>query len=251
MPHSYSFLVPVKGRESAKQDLINHLFEHYPECRIIFVYQEDGLAFRKGQLFNIGFNYIKTNILVMIDVDIRTGFIDYQREMNAYNRPMIPYNILNRAVVENGKYKVVKLGKTRMDIGGVTCFTQEQYRRCFGFSNLFFGYGYEDHLLHRRSNLKRVDNTILHIEHLIQEKHPELLAWNKKMLDSNSQRLNSLDGYLQTTCDKKIIEEDNILHIHCSNIGVCSDYKYMSLLEEGLEIERLCYENQGVNLLQG
>lgn len=233
-----TFLIPYRGRPKIKEDLIIHLKYYYPESPIVFIEQLDDKDFMKGQLFNIGFKFVKDDLLILLDLDIRLNYFDFPKAMAKIKKPIIPFNTLNRVVIiAPNEYKVVKIGLTRYDIGGVACLTREQFVKYNGYSNLFFGYGFEDHLLNNRVKLNRINNTILHVEHETQDKNSGLFANNKWLADSDHLRDSSEDGYTQTTCSiRSLTQRNNILDIKCNKISVAPEFKYMELLSKGLSL---------------
>ena len=240
MKPSLSFVIPVRGRIKVQQELISHLNKYYQDFEIIFVEQCDSFEFLKGQLFNIGFRYVNSQIVILLDVDVRIGKIDFINLMQKHKHPIIPFNVLDRGnLLENGSYEITKQGKPCKDIGGVACVTVKQFSDCNGYSNLLFGYGYEDHLLNNRLKLKRVNNTIFHIEHPVEKKNRELINWNGEMVKTDSMRDKNKDGLKQTVVrEMNVMIEKNVLHVFCEDIYVTDDFQYMDLYRQGLEIVR-------------
>jgi hypothetical protein len=107
------------------------------QYELIIVEQDNAKLFNRGMLLNIGFNYakkLKCDYVVFHDVDMLPIDVDY-----SYSS--IPLHIATDFVFENDE-------STReifeQYFGGVTLFPVEIFKQIDGYSNKYWGWGYED-----------------------------------------------------------------------------------------------------------
>ncbi len=133
-------IVPYRNRpehlELFKRRITRHLdrFKDIP-YELIIVNQDDGKMFNRGMLLNIGFKYAEKMIcdyVVFHDVDMIPLHVDY-----SYSD--IPLHLATgfKDVVDSDRYFDTYFG-------GVTMFNMESFRKVNGFSNRYWGWGYED-----------------------------------------------------------------------------------------------------------
>lgn len=130
-------IVPYRHRESQLPEFIDRITEHLNKQEIpheiIIVEQDDGKQFNRGMLLNIGFKQSKQmrcDYVVFHDVDMLPLDVDY-----SYSD--VP---LHLATNFEGEKKVV------FDeyFGGVTMFPSKLFEKIDGYSNKYWGWGYED-----------------------------------------------------------------------------------------------------------
>ncbi len=140
-------IVPYRNRDEQLKKF-KRLITRYLErtgipFEIIIVHQDDAKQFNRGMLLNIGFKYakkLKCDYVVFHDVDMIPIHVDY-----SYSE----YPIHLATGFKTG------LNETPREIfdeyfGGVTLFSIEEFEKIDGYSNKYWGWGYEDtDLLHR------------------------------------------------------------------------------------------------------
>jgi hypothetical protein len=137
-------IVPFRNREDQleefKRVIVKHLNKHKISYEIIIVHQDDAKLFNRGMLLNIGFKraeLLNCDYVVFHDVDMLPMIVDY-----SYSD--IPLHLANE----------FKKGEDREVFdeyfGGVTLFPSKYFDKIDGYSNKYWGWGYEDtDLLHR------------------------------------------------------------------------------------------------------
>ena len=123
-----AIVVPYRDREAHLQLFVPYVQEYF----------RDDLPFNRGQLANAAFRMIgdEADYLCIHDVDLMPLWADY-----AF--PMHPARLClhGRPAPE----------KTRIYFGGVTALSMADFERVNGFSNHYWGWGYEDHDLRLRT----------------------------------------------------------------------------------------------------
>jgi hypothetical protein len=202
----------------------------------------DSGEFAKGQLFNIAVRETSGETLVLLDVDIRPGGIDFVKHIREADMPFISFNRLDRGnIIAPMEYEVTKPGKICGDLGGVMCLTRQQFVAANGFSNLYFGYGFEDHCITIRTGFRRIPGRVLHIEHPVVARNPPLFEHNRLMAKTEVTRTWQKDGMKQTRCrmlGKPVApygspEERGIMFLSVWDVYVDDDFEYMDLYKEG------------------
>ena len=120
-----------------KRHIINYLDSKKIPFELIIVNQDDAKQFNRGMLLNIGFKYAKRlgcNYVVFHDIDLLPVDVDY-----SYSS--FPVHLAKDIVEEEtGNHK-----KTfEQYFGGVTIFPVDEFRRMNGYSNRYWGWGFED-----------------------------------------------------------------------------------------------------------
>jgi hypothetical protein len=113
------------------------------DYHIIVVNQDNSKLFNRGMLLNIGFKYALEygcDYVVFHDIDMVPIQVDYS--FNEY-----PLHLANN-FIRNEESKIQEIFDEYF--GGVTLFPIEDFKKIDGFSNKYWGWGYEDtDLLHR------------------------------------------------------------------------------------------------------
>jgi beta-1,4-galactosyltransferase 1 len=140
-----SIIVPFRDRDAHLNIFLLHmhrlLTKQQIDYGIYLIEPIKGITFNRGLLMNIGFieslkdsqNYWKC--FIFHDVDLIP-----EDERNIYSCPQMPRHMSIDVSTLNYRLLYEEL------FGGVTAFTREQYVKCNGFSNLFFGWGGEGDL---------------------------------------------------------------------------------------------------------
>jgi len=147
-------IVPYRAREihleAFKKKMTQYLNARKINYEIIIVHQDDAKLFNRGMLLNIGFKIAesyKCDYVVFHDVDMIPLIVDY-----SYSD--IPLHLATDFKTPEGDNKRELFEEY---FGGVTLFPMEDFRKIDGYSNKYWGWGYEDtDLLHRcrKNNIK-------------------------------------------------------------------------------------------------
>jgi hypothetical protein len=147
-------IVPYRNREEHLKVFLKKMSQYLSarkmDYEIIVVHQDDAKLFNRGALLNIGFKIaeeLKCEYVVFHDVDMIPLIVDY-----SYSD--IPLHLAT-------DFKPIEGNQERElfeeYFGGVTLFPMEEFRKIDGYSNKYWGWGYEDtDLLHRcrKNNIK-------------------------------------------------------------------------------------------------
>lgn len=104
---------------------------------LIVVNQDDARQFNRGMILNIGFKYarkLRCDYIVFHDVDLIPVDVDY-----SYSE--YPVHLATK-VIESSTGNIKK--SADQYFGGVTLFSMEEFRRIDGYSNKYWGWGFED-----------------------------------------------------------------------------------------------------------
>jgi hypothetical protein len=135
-------IVPYRDRPEHLKEFARRIvrymerFEDLP-YEIFIISQDNAKLFNRGMLLNIGFLYAeksKCDYVVFHDVDMIPHYADY-----TYSE--IPLHLSNHFLVQD-RFKDKELFDEYF--GGVTMFTKEDFRKIDGYSNKYWGWGYED-----------------------------------------------------------------------------------------------------------
>jgi hypothetical protein len=139
-------IIPYRDRYqhlvNFKNTIIKYLKSKSIDFELIVVEQDDGTTFNRGKLLNIGFleaEKLKCDYVVFHDVDMIPLDVDY-----SYSN--IPLHLATNFITTSKTKRVV------FDeyFGGVTLFPMQLFRRINGYSNEYWGWGFEDNdLLYR------------------------------------------------------------------------------------------------------
>lgn len=157
-------IVPYRDRYDQLLDFKKRITEYLKFKKINFelivVEQDDAKAFNRGKLLNIGFKYakkLKCNYVVFHDVDMLPEAVDY----SYCDHP-------------------IHLATERVDFdeyfGGVTLFPVEHFEKINGYSNDYWGWGFEDDDLLYRCKVNNVPLDKKEIK--IASSHTAALAFN-------------------------------------------------------------------------
>lgn len=132
MSKKLGIIVPYRNRHNHLKKFLDFL-PKYLDNRgynyyIIIVQQDNASAFNRGMLCNIGFQEakkLKCDYVVFHDVDMLPIDIDY-----SYSR--FPVHLATDKLPFDTYF------------GGITLFPVEEFERINGFSNLYWGWGFED-----------------------------------------------------------------------------------------------------------
>ena len=135
-------IVPFRNRYEHllqfKRELTKYLnSKGYEDYVIIIVEQDDAKLFNRGMLLNIGFNEAKKqrcDYVVFHDVDMIPLDVDY-----SYSD--VPIHLSTDFVLQTGEKDRIIFDEY---FGGVTLFPIDLFQKIDGYSNKYWGWGYED-----------------------------------------------------------------------------------------------------------
>lgn len=139
-------IIPYRNRydqlSTFKSAICEYLDDTDIDYKIIIVEQDDEKLFNRGKLLNIGFakaKKLRCNYVIFHDIDMLPDEVDY-----SYSP--IPLHLATNEVSEQGELTPV----FEEYFGGVTLFPVEMFESINGYSNDYWGWGFEDDdLLHR------------------------------------------------------------------------------------------------------
>jgi len=138
MDKKLGVIVPYRDRfehlQTFKKKIIPYLNEKGIDFELIVVEQDDGKAFNRGKLLNVGFLYAKKNkcdYVAFHDVDMIPVDVDY-----SYSD--VPVQMATDFI---GETKRIVFDEY---FGGVTIFPVTMFEHINGYSNDYWGWGYED-----------------------------------------------------------------------------------------------------------
>jgi hypothetical protein len=161
--HRLGVIVPFRNRHDHLHQFINciseYLIKNNFEYEIIVVHQDNGKLFNRGMLLNIGFKEAKNrkcDYVVFHDVDMLPIDVDYSYS----NKPL---HLATNFEIEPGEKE-----RTIFDtyFGGVTMFPTKLFEKINGFSNKYWGWGYEDDDLLLRCKHNSLDLNLLKIKNI-------------------------------------------------------------------------------------
>lgn len=158
--HKLGVIVPYRNRHrqlaNFKRAIIKHLNKSGIEFELIIVEQDDATAFNRGKLLNIGFveaEELGCDYVVFHDVDMIPEKVDYSFRT-------VPTHLATNFIS----------GETEIGLhfeqyfGGVTLFPSEIFREVNGYSNEYWGWGFEDDDLFSRLLEHEIPTDIFPIE---------------------------------------------------------------------------------------
>jgi hypothetical protein len=169
MDNRLGIIVPYRNRHEQliifNQKVKKYLDKTGIDYRIIIVQQDDAKLFNRGMLLNIGFRYakkMKCNYVVFHDIDMLPIDVDY-----SYSD--VPLHLAEPVF---DKY-----------FGGVTLFPTKIFEKINGYSNKYWGWGYEDDDLLLRCIKKNIQTDNIRI--------------TNKGNSSQAFKFNGIDSYIK------------------------------------------------------
>lgn len=184
--HKLGIIVPYRNRyehlQEFKKKITEYLESKNIDFEIIIVEQDDSKLFNRGMLLNIGFKYAKDmgcDYVVFHDVDMLPIDVDYS------------YSDIPLHLSTNFEYDEDEKERTIFDeyFGGVTLFPVKLFEDIDGYSNKYWGWGYEDNDLLLRCNEKIIPLDKIKLKNLGRR--------------GKSLKLNGIDAYVKA---KNIID---------------------------------------------
>ena len=143
--HKVGIIVPFRDRWEQLEIFYKHIIPYLKgteiQYRIITIEQDDAKAFNRGMLCNIGFkeaeklncDYVIFHDVDILPIDVDYSYSDIPIHIASDQLPFITY------------------------FGGVTLFPAESFKKVNGFSNQYWGWGFEDDDLRRRCHLNGIN----------------------------------------------------------------------------------------------
>lgn len=172
-------IVPYRNRpehlDLFKRRITRYLERHEIPYELIIVEQDNAKMFNRGMLLNIGFTYakkMKCDYVVFHDVDMIPLHVDYS------------YSKTPLHLATGFKQKEWETQRMLFDtyFGGVTMFTIKDFEKINGYSNKYWGWGYEDDDLLLRSVKKGLKLDKLTVKNV--------------GIDGQKLKLNGVDAYV-------------------------------------------------------
>jgi hypothetical protein len=138
--YKLGIIIPYRHRYQQLLELKSTIIEILNQAKIdyeiIIVEQDDAKTFNRGKLLNVGYTYAKKlncNYIVFHDVDMIPVDVDY-----SYSE--YPVHLASNFISESN------FSRTIFDtyFGGVTIFPINVFESINGYSNEYWGWGYED-----------------------------------------------------------------------------------------------------------
>jgi hypothetical protein len=145
-------IVPYRDRYEHLQIFKNYITEHLNSkgipFELIIVEQDGGSNFNRGKLLNIGFRYakkLKCDYVVFHDVDMLPIDVDYSYAEH-------PIHLATNFITDGD------MKRTLFDdyFGGVTLFPISDFEKINGYSNDYWGWGFEDDDLLYRCKINNI-----------------------------------------------------------------------------------------------
>lgn len=139
--HKLGIIAPYRDRYDQlmifKRHITKFLKKTDIDYELIIVEQDNAKNFNRGKLLNIGFLVAKKlgcDYVVFHDIDMIPTKVDYSYSDH-------PTHLASKFVSENKNFKRIIFDEY---FGGVTIFPVDDFERINGYSNEYWGWGYED-----------------------------------------------------------------------------------------------------------
>jgi len=134
--HKLGIIVPYRDRPQQLKRFVKHMGEYLTDLdyQIFIIEQSDDKPFNRGKLLNIGYKFACDNgcdYFVFHDVDMLPEDVDYSYT----DKPLHLATHLQEHDYETTFFDY---------FGGVTMFNKEDFELINGFSNEYWGWGFED-----------------------------------------------------------------------------------------------------------
>lgn len=151
--HKLGVIVPYRNRYEQlltfKEKISDYLTQKGVNFELIVVEQNDEKTFNRGKLLNIGFKIakrLKCNYVAFHDVDMLPVDVDYSYTDKPLHLATNFISVENMSRIVFDEY-----------FGGVTLFPTDVFEKINGYSNEYWGWGYEDDDLLYRCRLHGVN----------------------------------------------------------------------------------------------
>lgn len=159
--HKLGVIVPYRNRANQLGEfrikVAHYLKKNHINHNIFIIEQDNAKLFNRGMLLNIGFKYALENecdYVVFHDIDMIPIDVDY-----SYSD--IPLHLATDFELEEDEKKREIFSEY---FGGVTLFPVKDFQKINGYSNKYWGWGYEDTDLLLRCKINNIELDTLKIE---------------------------------------------------------------------------------------
>tara|TARA_B110000285_G_scaffold194533_1_gene224236 strand:+ start:710 stop:2155 length:1446 start_codon:yes stop_codon:yes gene_type:complete len=134
--HKLGVIVPYRNRPQQLTRFVKHMEKYLKdiEYEIFIIEQSDDKSFNRGKLLNVGYKLAcekDCNYFVFHDIDMLPQDVDYSYS----DKPLHLATHLQEHDYETTFFDY---------FGGVTMFTKEDFKSINGYSNEYWGWGFED-----------------------------------------------------------------------------------------------------------
>lgn len=199
-------IVPYRNRYKQllkfKKEISKYLDKKDIEHVLIVVEQDDAKLFNRGKLLNIGYKHavkLNCNYVVFHDIDMIPLKVDY-----SYSD--IPIHLATDFLIDDTTFKREIFDQY---FGGVTLFPIESFELINGYSNEYWGWGFEDDDLFKRC----VDKGIPY----------DLKYLNTQGGPNSAIKFNGVDAYSEGYIDIDTSEDDITIMITIDPDGIICD----------------------------
>jgi len=161
--HKLGIIVPYRNRQRDLRLFSSHMAKYFINkeinYEIIVINQDNAKQFNRGMLLNIGYTYAKKlncDYIVFHDIDMLPINVDYSFSEK-------PLHLATDFELEEGEKNREIFDEY---FGGVTMFTIEDFEKINGYSNKYWGWGYEDTELLLRCVVNGLDLDTLEFKNL-------------------------------------------------------------------------------------
>jgi hypothetical protein len=178
--HKLGIIVPYRNRQRDLRLFSSHMAKYFKNkeinYEIIVINQDNAKQFNRGMLLNIGYTYAKKlncDYIVFHDIDMLPINVNYSFSEK-------PLHLATDFELEEGEKNREIFDEY---FGGVTMFTIKDFEKINGYSNKYWGWGYEDTELLLRCRVNDLDLDTLEFKNLAKS--------NKALL------FNGVDAYVE------------------------------------------------------
>ena len=178
-------IVPYRNREEQLIIFTKHITDYLNskniQFELIIVEQKDSKPFNRGKLLNIGFQKaveINCTYVIFHDVDMLPYEVDY-----SYSNKVL--HMATDFISDTNYHKEI----FNSYFGGVTLFPIEIFQKINGYSNDYWGWGFEDDDLLKRC----INNDVENNSNLLRNRQPNITALNFSGINSYIKVKNNID----------------------------------------------------------
>ena len=155
-----AIIVPYRDREEHLKQFIPYMKGYLNRKGFSFdfyiIEQEDGKPFNRGKLLNVGFvissKKMNYSNYCFHDIDLLPVNVDY-------SHASVPTHLSSEVEQLGWRYPPIINGFEYPDIfGGITIFTEENFKEINGYNNEYWGWGAEDDDLLQRIKFKKMNH---------------------------------------------------------------------------------------------
>ena len=161
-------IVPYRNRHQHLFEFITHITNYFKnsdiDYKVIIVQQDDAKLFNRGMLLNIGFTYAKKykcDYVVFHDIDMLPLDV-------SYNSTEIPIHLATDFEIEETEKERESFDTY---FGGVTMFSVDDFQKIDGYSNKYWGWGYEDDDLFLRCKVNNIGVQTKELKNIVNNKN--------------------------------------------------------------------------------